>query len=89
DVRYVLALAAPDTEAALRASERLLPVLERLRAQGVLQGFDLAARYLPSAATQRARQAALPDTPALQAALAQAVAATPFREDAFAGFVED
>ena len=89
DVRYVLALAAPDTEAALRASERLLPVLERLRAQGVLQGFDLAARYLPSAATPRARQAALPDTPALQAALAQAVAATPFREDAFAGFVED
>lgn len=89
DVRYVLALDARDAEAALQASERLLPVLEQLRAQGALQGYDLAARYLPSAATQRARQAALPPPAALRASLDTALATTPFQPDAFAPFRAD
>ncbi|KAF1692108.1 MMPL family transporter [Pseudoxanthomonas koreensis] len=89
DVRYLLAVQGADAEAVLRASERLAPVLQRLQSQGVLDGYDLAARYLPSTATQRARQAALPDTPQLQQALAEALADLPFRDDAFAPFVED
>jgi predicted exporter len=89
DVRYVIAVAGRDGEAALRASEQLRPQLDALVARHALDGYDLAARYLPSAATQRARQAALPDTATLQAALAEAVAQTPFRPDAFADFVHD
>lgn len=89
DVRYLLAVHGADAEAVLQASERLPPVLQRLQAQGVLDGYDLAARYLPSLATQRARQAALPDTPQLQHALDEALAELPFRGDAFAPFVED
>ena len=89
DVRYVLAVQGADAEAALRTSERLPPVLQRLRADGVLDGYDLAARYLPSAATQRARQRELPDTPTLQRSLAEALADLPFRDDAFAPFVDD
>ncbi|KAF1685718.1 hypothetical protein B1992_11010 [Pseudoxanthomonas broegbernensis] len=89
DVRYMAALTAADAEAALQASERLLPVLRRLQGQGVLDGYDLAARYLPSATTQRARQARLPDAVSLRYALDAALADAPFRGDAFAPFLED
>ena len=89
DVRYLLAIEGADAESVLQASERLQPALRQLRESGALAGFDLAANYLPSAATQRARQARLPDTPALQSALDAAVAASPFRSDAFAGFIDD
>jgi predicted exporter len=89
DVRYLLAVRAADSEAALQASERLLPVLRQQQAAGNLASYDLAARYLPSAATQRARQAQLPDATSLRTALATASAPLPFRADAFAAFVDD
>ena len=89
DVRYVLVLQAPDTETVLQASERLRPGLDALVGKHALEGYDLAARYLPSAKTQRQRQARLPDAPTLQAALDTAVAATPFQPDAFTPFVAD
>ena len=89
DVRYLIALRGDDAEAALRASERLHPTLERLRADGGIAGFDHAARYLPSTATQRTRQLRLPDPDTLRADLAAAVAASPFRDDVFAPFLAD
>ena len=89
DVRYVIAVSGADSEAALHASEQLRPQLDALVRAHALAGYDLAARYLPSAATQRARQARLPDTATLQSTLDAAVAQTPFRPDAFADFVHD
>ena len=89
DVRYVITLGGRDAQAVLRASEGLRPALDALVARHAIAGYDLAARYLPSAATQRARQARLPDAQALHAALAQAVAPTPFRADAFTDFERD
>jgi predicted exporter len=89
DVRYVIALQGRDADAALQASERLRPALDQLIATHALSGYDSAARYLPSAATQRERQAKLPDAAALKAALDAAVAATPFRSDVFTDFAND
>ncbi|HEY0506283.1 MAG TPA: MMPL family transporter, partial [Lysobacter sp.] len=89
DVRYVIALEARDAEHALQSSERLIAALEGLRAQGVVGGFDLAARYLPSAATQRARQAKLPRDDELRAALHDAMTDGAFNDDAFDDFVRD
>jgi len=89
DVRYVIALEGRDGEDALQASEKLLPALQQLREQGVIAGYDLAARYLPSAATQRARQAKLPAPETLRLAFERAVAASPFQNDAFDGFIDD
>ncbi len=89
DVRYVIALQAPDAEGALRRAEGLRPVLDALVQRGAISGYDSAARYLPSAERQRARQAALPDDATLHAALAQALADSPFRADAFEPFVAD
>lgn len=89
DVRYVLVAQAGDSDAALGATAALRPALDALVAAGRLDGYDMAARYLPDAATQRARQDALPDTPALRAMLAEALAGSPFNDDAFEPFVED
>jgi len=87
DVRYVLVLAGRDVESALRASERMEPALRQLVAEQAIDGYDLAARYLPSVATQRARQARLPDPDTLRRSLADAVASTPLRDDVFAPFL--
>lgn len=89
DLRYMLAVAAPDDEAVLARVESLDPALQQLVERGAIAGFDHAARYVPSAATQRARQSSLPDTASLLAALDAASAATPFRSGAFQPFVDD
>jgi predicted exporter len=54
-----------------------------------VDGFELPSRYLPSAASQRARQAKLPDAADLQSALLQAMDGLPFRAGVFAPFVAD
>jgi predicted exporter len=89
DVRYVIAVEARDAETALRSLEKLQPALETLQADGAIGGFDSAARYLPSRATQRARQQKLPEPRALQRAFGAAVAASAFERDAFDGFIDD
>lgn len=89
DVRYVIALKGKTTDAALAGSEALKPALDALVGKGALQSYDMAARYLPSAATQRARQAALPVTATLSQSLQSALSGTEFRPDAFGDFFRD
>ena len=89
DVRYVLTLQAADVEAALQASERLRPALDALVRDGALDGYDMAARYLPSVALQRARQQGLPQAAGLRASLEAALADSAFRADAFEPFLAD
>jgi predicted exporter len=89
DVRYVIALQARDTEAALRGVERLQPVLDALVSAGAIASYDSPARYLPSAATQQARQARLPDAPTLARALDAALDGSLFRRGAFDPFLAD
>jgi predicted exporter len=89
DLRYMLSVEARSDEEALAHLERLTPDLERLVERGAIDRFDHAARYLPSAAAQRARQSRLPEKDALRAALDAAAAGTPFRADAFQPFVDD
>jgi predicted exporter len=58
-------------------------------ANGNLASYDMAARYLPSAKTQRERQSRIPDAAQAQSALADALTGLPFRDDAFAPFLAD
>ena len=78
----------PDAEAVLLRQEALLPALDALVARGIVAGHDSAAAILPSMATQRQRQSALPTPDVLRARLAEASAGLPFREAAFAPFVD-
>jgi len=89
DVRYLLALQAPTPDALLRREEALATQLATLTTQHAIGGFDQAARYLPSAAVQRRRQAALPNAAALQDSLDQAVTGMPFKPGLFAPFLAD
>ena len=89
DARYLLILHARDSEAVLKLSEQLEPKIDALREAHALGGAELPSRYLPSMATQRARQQKLPDRATLQAALAQAQRDLPFKADGFAPFVDD
>jgi len=89
DVRYLLLMRAPTVEGVLGLSERVAPQMQQLVDRHAVDGYELPSRYLPSAATQRARQAKLPDAGDLQAALQQAMQGLPFRAGVFAPFVAD
>ena len=89
DVRYVLTVAGKSEDEVLQASEQLAVALDPLVAAGALAGYDMASRYLPSVAVQRARQARLPAAPQMQAMLAGVVQASPFNADAFDPFLAD
>ena len=85
DVRYLLAVRGATAEEALQRVEALHPKLDDLIARKAIAGYDSAARVLPSAATQRARQATLPASETLRASLDAAVAAAARDSKASAG----
>lgn len=87
DVRWLLVLRGADVEQVLQRSEALRDELDQLVATKVVDGIDYAARYLPSAATQLARQAQLPDAATLRANLQQALLGLAFKAGAFNGFL--
>ena len=87
DAGQILLVQGPDPETVLREQEGLSPVLDRLRADGVIAGADYAAHLLPSMAKQHARIAALPDAGVLANRVQQAQAGLPFRESAFQPFL--
>ena len=89
DVRYLAAVQARDEQDVLEAAERVAAALRESVARGWLQGFDSPALYLPSQATQRERQAALPAADALRPALLTALKGLPYRADAFEPFVRE
>ncbi|MGY6239551.1 MMPL family transporter [Burkholderia ambifaria] len=91
DVRYLVVISAPTEQAALERAERVAAQLQPLVDRGALAGFESPARYLPSDAAQRARQASLPDADALAARMRAAVANQPIsvRPEVFAPFIAD
>jgi predicted exporter len=89
DTRHLLVVEAATADAALAALEALEPGLERAVANGDIAGYDHAARYVPSQAAQRERQARLPDAAALRIELDTALLGTPFRPGVFEPFLAD
>jgi predicted exporter len=89
DVRYLIVASSRNEEGALVASERLAAVLDRLKREHAIDGYDAPSRYLPSAATQRARRDALPDAATLRTRLDAAVKGLPFQPNLFAPFIRD
>jgi predicted exporter len=89
DVRYLVVVSGANQESVLRASERVSTLLQTHVEQGRLAGFESPSRYLPSTATQRARQASLSPRPILETRLAQAVQGLPVRAQLFTPFLAD
>jgi predicted exporter len=93
ELRWLVAIERPGTDAALAAAEAVRPTLDKLRADGALAAFDSPADLVPSAATQAARRAALPPAAELQSRLqsllARGGALGNFEPAAFQPFVRD
>lgn len=89
DARYLVVVTGASRESALRSSEQVSTVLQAQVDQGELAGFESPSRYLPSIATQRARQSSLPSPQVLETRLAQAVQDLPLRAQLFAPFLAD
>jgi predicted exporter len=88
-LRYFVAFRADTEQSALEASEALADRLQTLVTQGRIGGYDVPSAILPSERTQRARQAALPDSDTLRARFNEAVAGLPFRAESFEPFFGD
>ncbi|TCW82209.1 hypothetical protein C5O80_21205 [Burkholderia sp. SRS-46] len=91
DVRYLVVISAATEQAALEGAEKVAAQLQPLVDGGTLAGFENPARYLPSEAAQRARQASLPASDVLAARMRDAVANQPItvKPELFAPFIAD
>ncbi len=85
----MLVVTARDKENVLQFSERIQPELDALVEDQIIQGYDMAADFLPSMNRQRVRKSQIGDASTLQAKLELASAGLPFRENVFAPFIED
>ena len=89
DLRYFVVFRTVDEQSALAQSFAVSATLRQLVAQHLLGGFDAPNQILPDKATQRTRQAALPDDATLRARFSAALSGLPFRADSFEPFFRD
>ena len=89
DVRYLVVVSDVSQEAVLQSAEQIAIVLQTQVDQGELAGFESPSRYLPSTASQRARQASLPSASVLKSRLEQAVQDLPVHAQLFTPFLAD
>jgi predicted exporter len=85
----MIVASAATEEQALALAEVVAARLAPLQERGLITRVDSPAHFLPSAATQEARRAALPAPEALQARLAEAVQGLPLNVERLAPFVQD
>ncbi|WP_350081218.1 MMPL family transporter [Aquabacterium humicola] len=89
DAGTLVVVQADSAEAALQAAEAAGARLDALVADGRLGGYDSAARWLPSLATQRARIDSLPDAQTLSTRLAEATAGGPLKAERLQPFIAE
>jgi predicted exporter len=88
DVRSMVVVTAANREAALQASEAVSSRLDALIDKKTITAYESPSRYLPSVATQRARQESLPGSQAA-ALLRAAIDGLPVRLEVLQPFLED
>ena len=89
ELRTMVAVRGASLEEALQRTEATTQVLDSLVRSGTLGGYDSPTDLLPSAAVQRARQAALPPPDILRARVLEATRGGRFQAQAFEPFVAD
>ncbi len=85
----MMLLTERNKEMVLQFSERIQPYLNDLINDNVIEGYDMAAHFLPSQQRQALRNSQIPDTEVLRTRLEQAMTDMPFRKNVFDPFIED
>lgn len=88
DMRYQLVLHASTLEELLRESESVDLLLQDAVNDGLLGDWQSISQLLPSQQLQHLRQEAIPRRDILQIRLDEALSNTPFRQSAFAPFID-
>lgn len=88
DVRYLVVISGADQQLVLQTAEQASGGLDQLVADGTIAGYETPTRFLPSAATQAARRASLPERDALAARLDMALAGSPLRPERVTPFLD-
>ncbi len=89
DARALVVVTGAGRDAVLADAERVGAALEPLVDSGAIAGYESPARFLPSAATQRARLAALPAPAELRTRLQSALQGAPLRAARLEPFIAD
>ena len=89
DVRDVMVIMAPTEQEVLEHSEDFIPRLDNLINEGGIEGYHVAAQYVPSIRRQHSRQAALPNSSILLSQVNQARKGLPFKSNIFDPFIHD
>lgn len=89
DLRYLLVVSDSSEDDVLARLESLDEPLRKLTQRRVIDGFEHAAQYLPSVATQQRRQLALPAPESLRDAIDTAEDSAGFAPGVFSPFLED
>lgn len=89
DVSRMLIIEADSLQSVLQKSERLVTELDRLVGEKVMDGYDHAARYLPSEQQQQQRQQALPGARELRTTMYYALQGSLFRQSGFSQFIRE
>ena len=87
ELRYTLILQAETIEQVLHQSEQLKPLLEELKQEEIISGYDMASHYLPSIKYQQAQQEKLPEVSELKTRLEVVLNNSPLSVDAFSPFI--
>jgi predicted exporter len=88
-MRFLLVVEATGEEQALRGAEAVSDQLRALQSRKIIDGFESPSKLVPSLASQRLRQAALPDPGVLAQRLPKALDGLPLRPERLTPFVHD
>ncbi len=89
DARYLVLAQGASAEAALQTAERVGQRLDAMVQTGAIGGYDTPVRFLPSAQTQQARLASLPEPGVLRERLSQALQGSPLSASKLQAFLDD
>jgi predicted exporter len=89
DVRQVIVVPGANRDEVLERAEAVGTVLQPLVETGAIGGFESPARFLPSAALQAERRAALPEPATLRARLEDALRELPLRPERIEPFIAE
>lgn len=89
EVSELLLVKGDSPEQILQTQEALTAHLDGWHRDGLLGGYNLISRYLPSLQTQRQRQNSMPEAIDVEQSIQQAVRGLPLRVSAFQPFIKD